>query len=67
MGSLRTCYDHEYFTELSRGKQHVLIEDKQKQSYSKNLAQQDSVISVGQILDSTANKCLFDQAQYMYG
>ena len=46
-----------YFIELSRGKQHILTEDEQKQSYSKKLAQQDSVISVGQILDSTANKC----------
>ena len=36
----------------------ALIENKQKQSYSKKLDQQDSVISVGQILDSTANKCL---------
>ena len=33
----------------------ILIEDKQKQSYLKKLAQQDSV---AQILDSTANKCL---------
>ena len=35
----------------------ILIEDEQKQSYSKQRAQQDSVISVEPILDSTANKC----------
>ena len=47
-------------------KVHVLIEDEQKQSYSKNLAQQDSVISVGQILHSTANKCLIRNNRNKY-